>query len=216
MTDDDLVREVKEELSWDPLVDDEAIAVAARDGQVTLRGTVGSLRECRAAVKTAERVRGVVAVTNDLEVRPLGDRVREDADLRGDVLQALTLNGLVPSTVDVRVKYGIVTLTGSARWEYQRAEAESVAASVVGTRGLYNEIELERREAGVGDIHGAIQRAFERNAALDADRLSITSDDGTVTISGTVRSWAERDQALAAAWAAPGVVAVRDRMRIQY
>ena len=101
MTNDELVINVGDELFWDPKVDNEAIAVSADDGTVTLRGTVGSFREKREAKKAAERVYGVTKVQDDLQVRLLNDNRRDDADLRGDILQALLLDGIVPTTIEI-------------------------------------------------------------------------------------------------------------------
>jgi osmotically-inducible protein OsmY len=115
MTNETLQRNVTDELAWDPKIDSEAIAVSADDGVVTLRGTVGSFRQKREAKLAAERVRGVTTVNNALDVRVLTEHRREDAELRGDVLQALILDALVPATIDVTVKDGIVTLTGTAQ-----------------------------------------------------------------------------------------------------
>jgi osmotically-inducible protein OsmY len=215
--DDELIRNVKDELVWQPIVDPKAIAVSARDGKVTLRGTVGSLREKRAARKVAERVFGVVAVHNELEVRLLNAQRRDDADLRADVLQALMLDGLVPETIDVKVDEGFVTLAGTAEWQYQRDEADLVASSIVGALDVVDEIELTHPPSpDPVPVEEAIGRAFRRSAALDASKLDVSTEDGTVTISGQVRSWAEHDDAIAAAWAAPGVRQVRDHMTVGY
>src|SRR6266542_6232117 len=114
MSDNDVERWVTEELHWDPKLDSNAIAVSANDGEVTLRGTVGSFREKRDAEKTAQRVYGVRTVTNDLKVRLLTEHGRDDADLRGAVLRALHFDSLIPETIDARVDDGWVTLTGTA------------------------------------------------------------------------------------------------------
>ena len=213
---DDLAADVSAELFWDPKVDSAAIAVSADDGKITLRGTTGSLREKREAKKAAQRVYGVTSVDNQLQVKLMNDQKRADADLRGDVLQALTLDGLVPSTVDAKVDDGFVTLTGTAEWQYQRDEAEYVAANVVGVLDVYDEIELTYSTPKAGDVEESIKKAFKRNAALDADDIFVTTDNGTVTINGTVSSWAEHDEAIDAAWAAPGVTFVDDRMTVSY
>jgi osmotically-inducible protein OsmY len=213
---DDLVNDVTDELFWDPKVDSAAIAVAADDGKISLRGTVGSLREKREAKTAAERVFGVISVDNQLEVRLLSDEKRGDAELRGDVLQALMLDSLVPKTVDVKVDDGFVTLMGKANWQYQRNEAEHVASNIVGALDVFDEIELEYPTPDAGVIKEGIKSAFKRNAKLDADDLSITTSAGTVTIKGTVSSLAAHDEAIEAAWAAPGVRAVDDRMTIEY
>src|SRR5262249_30396092 len=116
--DTELAADVSDELYWDPKVDNTAVAVSADDGRVTLRGTVGSLREKREAEKAAQRVYGVISVDNELQVKLLSDR--GDAEVRGDILQALMLDSLVPSTVDAKVDDGFVTLTGKANWQYER------------------------------------------------------------------------------------------------
>src|ERR1700742_103398 len=130
---------VSDELFWDPKVDNVAIAVSANDGTVTLRGTVGSLREKREAQKAAQRVVGVVSVDNQLQVRLMVGERRADAELRGDVLQALMLDSLIPKTVDAKVDDGFVTLTGTANWQYQRDEAEFVASNIVGALDIFDE-----------------------------------------------------------------------------
>jgi osmotically-inducible protein OsmY len=140
----DLATSVSAELFWNPVVDSDAIAVGADDGRITLRGTVGSLREKREAEKAAQRVFGVVSVKSRLEVMRMADEERGDAVLRGAVLQALMLDGLVPATVDAQVEDGVVTLTGSAEWHFQRDEAERIASDVPGALDVLDEIELER------------------------------------------------------------------------
>lgn len=214
--DSDLVDDVSDELFWDPKVDNVAIAVSAKAGEITLRGTVGSLREKREAKKAARRVVGVLDVDNQLKVRLMGDQGRVDADIRGDVLQALMLDSLVPSTVDAKVRDGVVTLTGTVDWQYQRDEAEFVASNIVGALDVFDEIEIEKPQPSAGDLQESIDKAFKRNAALDAEGLNVSADNGVVTVKGTVRSWAERDEAIDAAWSAPGVTTVRDDLTVAY
>ena len=207
---------VADELHWDPKLDSGGIAVSADDGAVTLRGTVGSFREKREAKKAAERVYGVTSVDNQLQVRIMSDARRDDADVRGAVLQALMLDSLVPSTIDARVEDGYVTLTGTADWNYQRFEAEDVAANIVGVLDVTDEIELTASPASADDVKDSIKKAFKRNAKIDADDLSVETYDGTVVLGGTVDSWAEHDAAVAAAWAAPGVRSVDDNILVEY
>jgi osmotically-inducible protein OsmY len=214
--DTDLTADVSDELFWDPKLDSTAIAVSADDGKITLRGTVGSLREKLEARKAAQRVYGVISVDNQLNVKLMNDDKRADADIRGDVLQALMLDSLVPSTVDAKVDDGFVTLTGTADWQYQRDEAEFVAANIVGTLDVLDEIDLKHPTPDGGAVKESIKKAFKRNAALDADDLDISTADGTVTVEGTVSSWAEHDEAIDAAWAAPGVTSVHDDLTVAY
>jgi osmotically-inducible protein OsmY len=216
MTDDQLQADVAAELLWDPKVDGEAIAVSARAGTVTLRGTVGSPREKREADKAARRVYGVTAVINDLRVLRLDESDRDDAELRGDVLQALMLDSLIPMTVDARVRGGFVTLNGTAEWQYQRDEAEFLTASIPGVSGIQNEIRLTSTPDAC-DVKKDIRDAFRRNARLDAEGLSVdTTSYGRVTLAGTVSSWAEHDEAVDAAWSAPGVTEVDDQIVVAY
>jgi osmotically-inducible protein OsmY len=216
MTDDELQDWVREELCWDPRVDSAAIAVSASDGEVTLRGTLDSFRQKREAQKAAERVYGVTSVRNELDVRILDKHGRQDADLRGAMLQAMALDGLIPKSVDAKADSGLVTLTGTAAWQYQREEAEFVAGNVPGVVDVDNQITLTSPQPKAGDVKQSIERAFQRNASLDAEGLSVKTYGNTVLLSGAVSSWDERDAAVAAAWAAPGVAAVKDQIVVEY
>src|SRR6266567_5658252 len=178
--DTDLTADVSDELFWDPKLDSTAIAVSADDGKITLRGTVGSLREKREAQKAAQRVFGVISVDNQLQVKLMNDDKRADAELRGDVLQALMLDSLIPKTVDAKVDDGFVTLTGTAEWQYQRDEADFVASNIVGTLDVVDEIELKYPTPDAGDVKEGIKKAFKRNAKLDASDLDVSTSNGTV------------------------------------
>jgi osmotically-inducible protein OsmY len=216
MTDDDLRQDVAAELHWDPQVDSTAIEVSAAGGTVTLRGTVASLSHKRAGGHAACRVRGVTSVANDLRVQILDRDRRADEDLRGDVLEALMLESSVPMTVDADARDGLVTLTGKVEWHYQREVAESRTASVPGVAGIDNAITLAQAPATPAAAE-AISCAFRRDAVLDADRLAVEAfPGGLVIVSGTVGSRAARDHAVAAAWSAPGVTEVDDRIGVEY
>ena len=216
MSNNDLERYVSEELHWDPKIDDSAIAVSADDGAVTLRGTLGSFREKRDAKKDAQRVYGVKSVKDELEVRILNNDRRADADLRGDVLQALMLDSVVPSTIDAKVDDGKVTLTGTAPWRFQCDEAELVAGNVRGVISVENDIDLVPPGPSADDVQHSITKAMERNAMVDADSVKVESENGIVTLRGTVSSWADHDQAVDTAWAAPGVTNVKDHILVAY
>jgi osmotically-inducible protein OsmY len=215
VNDEELVRLVKDELRRDPEVDAAAIAVAGSDGRVTLRGTVGSDREKRAAGKAGANVFGVVVVDNALEVASLNARRREDAELRAGVLEALMLDTAVPESVDVKVEDGFVTLTGTANWQYEREAAEVVAGSIGGARDVGNEIELVRPTSpDVSEVKERIARALWGKGAAESDQLRISASAGKVTITGSVRSWSQHDDAVAAAWATPGVTELEDRIAV--
>jgi osmotically-inducible protein OsmY len=216
MSNNDLARYVTDELYWDPKVDSAAIAVSVDDGVVTLRGTVGSFREKQEAKHDAELVYGVKDVKNELDVRILNEHRRSDAELRGAVLQAMMLDSLVPSTIDAKLDNGVVTLTGKANWQYQRDEAESVAGNVLGVMGVLDEVELIAPGPAAHDVEHSIKKAMERNAKLDAESVDVESSNGTITLRGTVSSWADHDEAVGAAWAAPGVTKVKDHILVAY
>jgi osmotically-inducible protein OsmY len=145
MTNDDLVGDVTDELFWNPTVDNAAISVSADAGVVTLRGTVGSFKQKREAMTAAEGVFGVKNVANELQVRLPDEITREDAELRGDVLHALRRDTLVPSSIDVNVEDGEVTLTGGVDWQIQRDAAQFVAANVPGVIGVWDDMLLATR-----------------------------------------------------------------------
>jgi osmotically-inducible protein OsmY len=216
MSNEELVRHVTDELSFDPKVGSTSIAVSADHGTVTLRGTVGSFREKREAKKAAERVYGTIDVKNDLKVALMVGDARNDADMRGDVLKALMLDTLVPNTVDAKVYDGYVTLTGTAEWQFQRDEAEHVSGNIRGIVEVDDQIELTGPPPQAGDVKDAIESALKRSAKLDAKALTVETSNGTVTVKGEVKSWAEHDEAIDAAWAAPGVRNVHDRILILY
>jgi len=139
----DLRADVEEQLAWEPNIDADTIAVIVLDGHVTLRGTVGSVQEKQGAERIAARVFGVVAVEDRLEVQRLDSQKRKDAELRADILHALMFDDRVPSSIDVKVEDGVVTLTGSADWHYQRDAAKLTAARNTGRLDVIDEIEIE-------------------------------------------------------------------------
>jgi osmotically-inducible protein OsmY len=126
------------------------------------------------------------------------------------------LDSLVPRTIDAKVADGFVTLTGTAEWQYQRDEADHVVSNIVGTLDVFDEIDVRHPDPDADAIKGGIESALERNARLDGHRLRVRTAGGTVTIKGRVSSWAEHDEAIAAAWAAPGVRHVEDRIDVEY
>ena len=149
-----------------------------------------------------------------LDVALLDEYRRDDADLRGAVLQALALDNLVPSTIDAKVEDGVVTLTGTASSQFQRADAEQVTVRVRGVCDITNDIQLVPFGPAAGDVSDAITKALQRSARLATSNISVKSASGTVTLTGTVSSWGDHDEALIAAWNAPGVVNVVDDLHL--
>jgi osmotically-inducible protein OsmY len=216
MYDDEVRTAVEAELLYEPRIDnDRQIAVAVHDGVVTLRGTVGSLRERFEANKAAKRVTGVTNVDDQLQVRILGSESKGDAELRGDVLQALMLDADVPGTVDAKVVDGRVTLSGTAIHRFQTEEAVKTASKVAGVAAVDDQIMLVPAPPTEHDIRETIERALERTATHEAERISVVTENGVVALHGKVNSWAERDAVVSAASRAPGVVRVDDYIAIE-
>jgi osmotically-inducible protein OsmY len=170
------------------------------------------VRQKREARNTTRRVYGVTSVSNQLNVRILPKSGRDDADVRADVLQALALDSVIPATVDAKADDGLVTLTGTVAFHHQRAEAEFICANVCGVLEISDEIALT--PAPCSDrIQQEISAALRRSANLAVVDLSVdVRPDGTVILVGTVTSCAENDDAVIAAWSAPGVTDVDDRI----
>jgi osmotically-inducible protein OsmY len=212
MRNDELIHAVKDELERDPDVDSDVVAVSADDGVVRLRGTVESPVEKREAEEDAKRIPATELVDSQLQVRPLG--ARRDAELRGNVLQALALDEVVPPTVDAKVKDGVVTLTGIVKRQDQLDAAKLVASNIAGCREVLDQMTLTL-EPNAHEVRGVIAAALKRNARARAESLSIKTAHGAVTVKGKVRSLEERDVAIEAVRSLEGVRRVEDHIRIE-
>jgi osmotically-inducible protein OsmY len=213
-TDEEIKRDVEDELRWDPDISAADIAVSVKNNVVTLAGFVRSYGQKLRAEEDAKRVPGALALANDLEVRlPVINR-RPDPDIARDAVAALRSE--LPYAVDeirVIVKDGRVTLEGEVEWNYQRERAENALRRIRGVKNITNLIDV-KPSASPAQIKLQIEQAVHRNAEIDANSITVESNDGVVVLQGTVRSWAEREEAERVAWSAPGVRQVDNRIEV--
>ena len=213
-TDLQLHKDVLDEIRWDPRVTETEIGVAAKDGVVTLTGSVETYAQKYAVERDVERVTGVRAVADDLHVRPSGAFLRNDTDIAHSVVNALAWDIEVPAEkITAKVENGWITLKGEVDWNYQKVAAERAVRYLAGVKGISNLIDVKPLVSPV-EVKSKIEAALKRNAELDAKSINVETTNGKVILKGHVRSWAERADAEHAAWAAPGVREVDDRLTV--
>jgi osmotically-inducible protein OsmY len=211
----DLRKDVLEELEWDPSIDARTIGVAVEEGIIALTGHVATYADKTNAEKIVKRVHKVQGVANDLEVKPPTSFERDDVDIARSAVNAIEWNASVPKNrIKISVAKGWVTLDGEVEWYYQKRAAEDAVGVLAAVRGVTNKVTVTARQAKVADVKDKIQAALKRNAEIDSKKIDVQTSDGRVTLTGTVRSWIERQDAVNAAWSAPGVTNVVDQIRI--
>ncbi len=205
---------MEDELRSDPDIDATDIAVAVKDGSVTLTGFVRSFRQRRRAEQDVKRLAGVVGIANNIEVRLSIIHRRPDSEIARDAVEAIKRDlPLSWEKIKAIVEDGWITLEGEVEWHYQRERAEEAVQGLRGIRGVTNKIEVRPRVPPM-EIKRRIEQALRRSAELDASRISVEASGSEIILRGGVRSWAEREEADRAAWSAPGVTKVDNRIKI--
>jgi osmotically-inducible protein OsmY len=211
MSSDKTMRDtVVRELEWDPRVHTDHIGVSASDGAIVLSGHVPSYSDRWSAVRAAERIYGVRAVADEIEVKMWPSSVRDDEDIAEDITRGMHWNTAIPAGVQAEVLKGHVTLRGEVQWGYQRGEAERAIRHLGGVKNVSNTITIKPALPHAADVDRRVGEAIERLAHLDARSIWVTSSNGTVHLHGHVHSFAERRAAAVAAAAAPGVIRVEN------
>lgn len=209
-----LQHDVLAHLEWEPSIDASTIGVSATNGVVTLTGSVQSYAQKLTAERATKSVQGVCAVANDISVVTSAHDHRSDTDIATAGVEALRWDVTVPDdAITLTVRNRIVILEGTVDREFQRAAAELDISGLLGVKGVVNRITIKKQFVPT-DLQQQIDQAFKRIAEIDAQRISIETNDGKVVLRGKVRSWSERDEAERAAWAAPGVSHVENELSV--
>jgi osmotically-inducible protein OsmY len=210
-TDEQLQVDVLEELRWEPTVTASEIGVSVSKGVVMLTGTVSTYAEKCAAERAVRRVAGVQAIAEEIRVKLTGIHQRSDEEVAQTLERALQSHVWVPSDVQATVENGWVTLGGEVTWQFQRKAATNVARFLAGVKGVTNRITIRPRELDA-KVEKSIDQALKRNADIDAKGITVSAYRGKATLSGNVRTFADRDRIERVVWNAPGVVAIENKL----
>jgi osmotically-inducible protein OsmY len=215
-SDTEIQRDVQNEMQWDPSLEESAIGVKVHDGVVTLLGDVPHYSDRWTAEDIAKRVSGVRAVANDIEVKIPALGERSDTDIASAAVTALEWNvSLGSADIKAVVRHGWITMSGQVKFGYQKSAAESAVRYLLGVKGIINDITVKPSIKMI-DVKQKIEDAFQRQARLDAKDIDVDVEDNQITLKGSVHSWREKDDAARAAWAAPGVAKVENKLQVQY
>jgi len=215
-TDEQIQRDVFAELKWDARVMPNEIGVSVKNGIATLTGWVNTYSKRWAAEDAAHRVRGVVEVVNDIEVKLPSSAERTDPDIAAAAIHALRWDALIPmEKITVTVSKGWVRLEGEVEWQYQKVDAERVVRRLTGVKGVTNLIVVKPRVTA-SDLKRKIEEALVRSVKTDAEHITVEVEGSKAILKGMVRSWAEKEEAERAAWLAPGITEVDNRITISY
>lgn len=210
----ELQKDVQDAIKWEPLLNAAEIGVVAKDGVVSLTGNVNSYAKKLAAENAAKKVRGVKALVENIKVKFPSSWNEEDADVAAEVLQSLKSKWSVPSEkITVKVEDGWVTLGGELSWNYQREDAKESVKDLIGVKGITSNIKI-RSELNDEIEQKDVEYALARNWTLDGHDIAVQVSGTTVTLTGTVHSWHQHDEAERTVWSTPGIWHVENKLTI--
>jgi len=213
-TDLEIQKDVMDQLRWQPILEAAEIGVSVKNGIATLSGQVNSYPKKLAAEKAARKVSGVKAVIEDIHVKIYPDQHKTDLEIAEAVVNALKWNSaVIHENIKINVENGFVTLSGQVEWAYERGMAEIAVENIKGVKLVVNQITIKPKPI-TEHVKQKIDSAFQRHASIDSGKVKINVVGNTVILSGTVRSYSEKEDAEDAAWAAQGVDRVENRIEV--
>lgn len=212
--DSDIQKDILNELKWEPSVKETDIGVIVKEGAVTLTGFVPSYMDKLSAMRATKRISGVRAIADEIEVRLPAQMEGSDEEIALRIAHIFDWSSYISAEdIKAEVRKGIVTLSGDVDWQYQKNYAQSQLVTIKGVKSIINNINIRKR-AAILDVKHEIEAALRRHANIEASKVNVAITGGTVTLSGDIDSYPERDLVENAVWSAPGVVKVVDNLHV--
>lgn len=214
-TDDEIQKDIMEQLKWEPYLQASEIGVAVKNGVVTLSGHVDSYPKKLAAENAAKKISGVKAIAEDIQIGVSPAQQRSDTEIAEAIVNAIKWHTAVrEEKIKVKVENGIVKLEGEVEWEFERQKVKTAVENISGVRAVHNLIIINPQTTPI-DVERKIRAAFHRSATIDAGKINAEVIGNKVILRGNVRSFVEKEDAENAAWSAPGVLSVESHLKVE-